>query len=373
MRIEIHTDDHGLRPDVERAVERKISKLERRLQHYHPDACELRITVDRDRKNTLFKCTLDLKVPGKNLVVRKESFDQRGLVEDAFDALFREWDKYRLKVNKSLRSRKVLKPVRLEAATSEVENWDALFREILLEQLPGLYRVARHELLNCQMMGLMEPGQLTPEEIVDEAILATYPSMDPDKGKMEIARMLYRNLIQVLNRYLKEAREKAGRFVPVEEETRPLPEKEETVLLGEEILHFWEPDQVVKIEDEIPDPAAVNPAELLEREDLQKLLYRLLGTLPDQERMAFLLVVMEGFTLEEAGMILNVSPENVGELVEKATGHLIRQFSRSGVELEAGELKAFFAQLKDLPFALPVEEEVESIFAEIRHTPLGAQ
>ncbi len=365
MRVDLQVDDYGLRPDAEEALERKLQKLEKRLMRYHPEAAGLVLKVEKNRKRNLYRCLLELSVPGKSLVAKKELHDQRAVVEEAFDALMKEFSKYRLKANKNLYGKKKRPAVSYSVPAERIADRELLFKEALTDRLHGLYRLARHELLNYQLTGLMEPGQVLPQEIVDEAIVNVYQRLD-SKTKREIERELMREVLRVARNYAREARERKGRFVPIEKETSPLPIEEEVVTLGEEILYFWEPDETVKVEDEIPDPDAVTPEQVLEEEELQKLLYRMLSTLPEDQRTAFTLVVIECLTGEEVAIIMEKSPEEIAQLVGRATKHLQQLFTKAKLELEESQVRELFKKVKLLPLELPVEESVEEIFVTLK-------
>ncbi|HHM24317.1 MAG TPA: sigma-70 family RNA polymerase sigma factor [Bacteroidetes bacterium] len=362
MRVEMRVDDYGIRPDVEDALERKIQKLENRLKRYDPESAELVVKIEKNPKKNIYRCMLELKVPGKTMVAKKEKHDQRVAVEEAFEALMKEFSKYRLKTNKNLIGKKKRQPVKLMIPAPQVEAWDVLFKEALKDSLRSLYRVARHELLNYQVTGLMEPGQVLPQEIVDDAIIAVYQRHDPAKTKRQIQRELMREVLRVARRYAQEARERKGRFISIERETSPIPPEEEVVTLGEEIMYFWEPDEAVRVEDEIPDPDAVTPDQVLEQEELQMTLYRLLSTLPEDLRTAFTLVVMEEMSEEEAAIVMEKSPEEVSRLVNEAVEQLRTLFAKAQVEMESAEVRELYGKMKHLPLEITVEARITEIF-----------
>ena len=92
----------------------------------------------------------------------------------------------------------------------------------------------------------------------------------------------------------------------------------------EAILQFHQPDEKLYEENVIADPAANNPEELAAQRELIGLVNTTLRDAGHDEREAFILYTIEGFTLDEISDITNHTVEEVRAAIRKAREHLQR-------------------------------------------------
>jgi ribosome-associated translation inhibitor RaiA len=104
MRYVIHKGPLEVSESLEKAIGHKVEKVEERLKRYHPDAAELEVRLERQDKVHEFECTLQLSAFRDSLHAKKSAPELRVAVDKSFDALMKELDHYRVKVNKSLQS-----------------------------------------------------------------------------------------------------------------------------------------------------------------------------------------------------------------------------------------------------------------------------
>jgi ribosomal subunit interface protein len=103
MRYEIHKHDVLLTPQIEKIIEQKVAKLDTRLKTYHPEAARLELQFKREEKGDKHvDCALTLHAFHDELHAEKGAPELHEAVDRAFDALFKELDHYRARVNKSL-------------------------------------------------------------------------------------------------------------------------------------------------------------------------------------------------------------------------------------------------------------------------------
>lgn len=102
MRYAIHKGDVHVPKAVEQAIERKVDKVAERLKRYHPDAAAMEIHLTRLEKKNEFECSLQLTAFKETLHAKKSAPELRVAVDKSFDALMKELDHYRIRVNKSL-------------------------------------------------------------------------------------------------------------------------------------------------------------------------------------------------------------------------------------------------------------------------------
>lgn len=102
MRYEISKVNLEIPESIGKAIGHKVEKVEQRLKRYHPDAAGLDIRLEYNNKLKSHECSVNLKAFKDSLHAKKSSPDLRIAIDRCFDALIRELDHYRVKINKSL-------------------------------------------------------------------------------------------------------------------------------------------------------------------------------------------------------------------------------------------------------------------------------
>lgn len=102
MKLEVSKVHVETSDSIDKAIQHKVDKVEERLKRYHPDAADLMIHLEYSDKLKTFDCSLNLKAFKDSLHVKKNAPDLRVAIDKSFDALMKELDHYRVKVNKSL-------------------------------------------------------------------------------------------------------------------------------------------------------------------------------------------------------------------------------------------------------------------------------
>ena len=156
--------------------------------------------------------------------------------------------------------------------------------------LPRLKRLIQRELERRESAGQILPGQVLVDDALSEAI-ADALSEQPDKPeRMKLEPWLYHLAKRAIDR------------------------------LGGE---YRSEPQVIE-ENAVPDMGSDTPEELAARRELIGLVETTLRGAGHDEREAFILYTMEGFTLEEIADITNHSREEVRVSIRRARAHLQR-------------------------------------------------
>ena len=74
--------------------------------------------------------------------------------------------------------------------------------------------------------------------------------------------------------------------------------------------------------DVIEDPKANNPVNNIEKEEMKKVLVRLIDRLPEQEKLVIALYYFEELTLREIGQVMNITESRVSQIHTKAIAFL---------------------------------------------------
>lgn len=85
---------------------------------------------------------------------------------------------------------------------------------------------------------------------------------------------------------------------------------------------IFEDEKEIKLIDTIEDENVLSPSELVEKEELTKIIAKALDTLKEKDKMVLSLYYYEELTLKEIGLILGISESRVSQLNSRALGRL---------------------------------------------------
>lgn len=173
--------------------------------------------------------------------------------------------------------------------------------------LRPLLNFARDEIRAQVALGRLEPGQLSPEEVVDEALLeALRSSEQPPQGKVyPWLRSLVRRAVE---REVRQHPPHRSLFEPV-----GLSRRDES--------DAGLPRRLIDI---LPNPSSPIPGQVVESLEFQHALGAILRQLPTAWREPFLLDVRDGQSIREVAQLEGVSESEVRQRIDRA-----REFLRA--------------------------------------------
>lgn len=101
MRYQLH-HQVPVNPSLEKAIGHKVEKIKKRLKRFHPDVADLEIKLGQLENGNEYECNLILRAFRETLNAKKSAPELRVAVDRSFDALLKELEHYRFKLNKSL-------------------------------------------------------------------------------------------------------------------------------------------------------------------------------------------------------------------------------------------------------------------------------
>jgi RNA polymerase sigma factor (sigma-70 family) len=218
----------------------------------------------------------------------------------------------------------------MNAAMSEQSNRESFFFQVNRE-LKGLYRFVRHQLAYFESVGDLIPGELSPEEVVDEVLLSAYREFVKNPAQREMRAWLLQLARKQLAAAVKRSRAERNLTVHIEEDIPETPPTEEVSTLGDEILDFYQPDEDLKLEDIFPDVDVSTPEDFVAaKEELLRCVNAALAGMPKEWRRAFRLRHAEGLTDEELAEALQKAAPEIERILEYARQHLRQSLIESG-------------------------------------------
>jgi RNA polymerase sigma factor (sigma-70 family) len=315
MNVQIHNKNLDLLRNHQKLIDRQSQKISKMLRTFSSDVVDLTVNIERLPRGNQFQTGLVLSLPQRTIRVEEIEDNATSSVVRAFSELRRRVKRFKSRLSRERLWRK--EPLRTwteESVQSAIELQDNI-----QENLEKVENYIRRELYHNVLAGVMPPGILEPHAIVDEVFLEVNSQQQDRPGDFsteqwmfQVARLKIKERLNELEKHRSDAR--------VEEEATASSAWED------EQLNFYQPDELLHLEDLVRDGSSANPEEILEREEVAERLQQNVAHLPDSIRESFVLFALEGFTSDEVSMITGKKRDQVLSEVEQA-----REYLREGL------------------------------------------
>jgi RNA polymerase sigma factor (sigma-70 family) len=315
-------------PDLEKLINLQVEKLGRYLQVFRPELVHLKGVIEENSARPGIVVSLNLHVPLGQMASEESSPTAIAAVKAAFNDITEQVKRHKqlLRSHHKWPRRRasglaVVETVPFEQTVAAVRPEIISFTDIssyVNLNLARLQRFVRRELQYREDQGQLAEGQVTVQEVVDEAIADALDEHNDKPERTKLEAWVHRLARQAINR-LASAGQDDG-HIPLER-SHGQPNVQAT---DDALLQFHQPDDKLMEEDVIPDPRANTPEELAARRELIALVETSLRHAGREEQEAFILYTIEGFTLQEIADISNHAVEEVRAAIRRAGDHLQR-------------------------------------------------
>ncbi|HWV58654.1 MAG TPA: HPF/RaiA family ribosome-associated protein [Longimicrobiales bacterium] len=121
MNVHVTAKNLTLSPAATRMLERRISKLRKRLSAFEPDLVQLDVAVERHARRPEFTGSLRLFVVNRTLTAARNSADTpMGLIQAAFEDLEEQLDRFKAELRRESARRRVASEPLSEATVPEL-------------------------------------------------------------------------------------------------------------------------------------------------------------------------------------------------------------------------------------------------------------
>ncbi len=318
-------------PDVEQEINHQIQKLEKRLQVFRPDLVHLHAIVEEKPARTGIEVRLDLRLPSGDIAASEVAPTAESAIKGAFEDMLQRFSKHKDLLqarHKWPNRRRVGRTVPIEQTPFEetlaaVQPPKASVEDIssyLNANLTRLRRFIEREIIYRENNGDLQADQLHVDEIVDEAIANALDHQDkPDKLALE--PWLYRLALRALEDLSHRSGEDVS-SVSLDQRARMV--ETSPTNHDETRLEFHQPDESVLHESIIPNRNISTPEDTAAQSEVIDLIERWLHGTKPQDREAFLLFTIEGFTVDEIGTISNRPADAVRKSIQRTREYLQR-------------------------------------------------
>lgn len=309
---------------IARMLARWRSKVERQVQRLPSERVSLRGFVERHSNKRRFRALLLLSVPGRVVVAKEEGASLEPVVKEAFREVVRQLEKHHALLRREpLWKRRERRKAAALAAKITMVPLEERDREALLGVLGDhqdtVYRFAAHEIAARLAAGDLFPGQVSVDDIVDAVVLAAAQRFTDRPKDLPLERWLMKLVLEQVEREVQRVREEGG----------SLRLEEATAMPGSDdgLFEFYQPDEVVRLEDLVPDSGLPTPDQVAERQELQRTVNRMLAHLPTQWRLALILHEAEGCSIAETAQILGITEPEATHALDNARAFLRQQLA----------------------------------------------
>jgi len=344
--------------ELENEIQQHVQKLQKRLQVFRPELIHLHGALDHAPREA-FGVSLNLRLPSGQLSVQNNGSSASAALRVAFNDLVSQlrkhkdllrsqhkWQRQKFQRRRETGMAPIESPVETfspapfrteerkgngHATPKEID--EAVFadenrqtvqsdvRSYIDANLPRLERFVAREL---RYLEATSPGipQISPEEVIDEVVV-TALSAEERPYQLPLERWLYRLAIQAIKRIA--AGEADFDTIPLEQHVGT----QNVTGSDENFLQYHQPGETLNREDVIADVRAGNPEDLAASDELIEQLEAALSGVDRNEREAFVLYAIEGFTVDEIAQVTDHKPDDVRAAIARSREHLGRKLPAS--------------------------------------------
>lgn len=335
-----HTVFVGCEEQVRRSAEsywaRKLPRIEKLLRLYRPDQQEIRLTVHahaRPHQKPFFEGRAVVHLPTGTVVAEDRDHDVQTLIDRLADTLVADLKRHQERVRRDyVYRRKQRARADLSAAgpllqrDQETGRWEDFF-QLLRPQLEFLRDHARRELRLLELEGVLDRGELSVGDLLDEVVQLAWQRMPQRPQRWPLAVWLTDLLHEVLQRWVQHKPQPRVSLdqpaeVPPAEKPEILEQSWWQALLGDQ--DSW------TLEELLPGSQGTEVWDALEAEEQRQQLLQGLKELSPLARQALLLHALEDYDLSEIAMLQDRSEEEVRADIEAARRQLRQRYLASG-------------------------------------------
>ena len=315
-------------PDIEKEINQQIEKIRKRLQVFRPELIHLKGIVEQNSAREGFLVSLNLRLPSGQMAAQERSPNPTTAIKGAFEDLLEQlikhkdhlrnthkWPRWR----RGGRSRPQAQ-VPFEETVAAVQPPTVSSEDISIyvnANLNRLQRFVERELRYRESMDQLAAETLTSSEIINEAVANALGDGLDKPERISLEPWLYRLSMRAIDDLSARAGE-GPEDVPLQRNQRA----PNVRASDEPQLQYHQPDEQLIAQDVIPDRGTATPEDIAASDEMITLVEAALLSAHREDREAFILNAIEGFTVQEIAVITDRKPEQVRVSVNAARDHL---------------------------------------------------
>lgn len=195
------------------------------------------------------------------------------------------------------------------------------FSEFVRAYWRPLQRYAQRRLRYYQALGLLTPGELTPDDLVNEGAAGALRRLADKPARLGFYPWFRRVTDTVLRRYVQRAAVRNRATVSLETPVGETPDGE-----------------TIRLRDILPDPKQLSPDDILVQQEILRRIDRALNRLPDEWRESYLLSSLDELSAGEIAAMEGRDVDEIRKDIRYARDFLRDALRQDMEELEFGEI-----------------------------------
>lgn len=327
-------DRHGQQraPEV---IEEEVRQLEPHLGRFREELVRLEVVASQTKGKTRIQVSLRLQLPSGMIAAQEEGFEIEPALRKAFADLRHRVNRHvaRLKhepeYKRPARRRRIGAPLAPARDAAEAERRQ-LFFDLIEDHLDTVYDTVRRELTYLECSGSVPAGYLSVRDIVDATILKGLARFEDRPSEFSVGDWLKRLAFETIEEESRAAR----RAVPEDAasiEAEPEAPAEDPTEADQAMFEFYQPDEVLMLEDLIADDGGTDPETEVDRHKIAMALHRAIADLAPVERRVLYRMYLEDATIAETADLFGLTETEVAEIAENAGATLRARLAETGL------------------------------------------
>lgn len=318
-------------PDIDKEIQHWTAKIQKRLQVFRPELVHLKGLLEQNTPREGTTVSLNLRLPSGQLAVQQSAPNPTSALKTAFDELLGQIRRHKELLRNSHKWRRrgaaegrPAPEMPFEQMVASVPPTTATAEEIrsyVNANFPKLWRYVDREISVRENTAQLAPDFVSAEEVVDEAVARALDDKIDKPDRIGLEPWLYRLARLALDDF--ESRVPVGQ---PDVDLNGLRRRRSERASDEPRLQFHQPDEMMTTENGIPDRGAATPEEIAYTDEMFGLVqFALKGAAP-QDREAFILHALEGFSVQEIAAITDSGAEQIKQAIGRAREKLRNTF-----------------------------------------------
>lgn len=321
MKVELLNHDIEVPYIVEKLMQRKVHKLKSMLRNYKPDDVSLNVDFSRIGKKRRYMIKVSLHLPSVTLATGDSHETSIGALGNAFRKLFKSVEQFKRALQRGAEyERKKGNALAIISRANIPSINQSRLAELFSSRYHQFYNYTLREIRFRCYEGFSKPGTITIRDILDDALANVAGRLNGHFSEKNVYRMCFSEIRRSIDRNLNPG---GTGMIPIEQIIEP-------EAIDSEYQEYYQPDEIVKVEDIVIDENAEIPEQKIEYEEIESYIDRLLSQLPADWREAFILIEREGLTAEEIAKTRKIKVESVNRDLRMATSFLREKLVDAG-------------------------------------------
>jgi RNA polymerase sigma factor (sigma-70 family) len=318
-------------PDIDKEIQHGTGKLQKRLQVFRPELVHLKGLIEQNSAREGFAISLNLRLPSGQMAVQQSASSAAAAIRAAFEDLLSQVGKHKelLRNSHRWRRRRAASPklpaeVPFEQTIAAVPPLTATtedVRSFVNANVRRLEIFVEREIFFRESSETIEPEAFSVEEVVDEAVARALDENIEKPDRLGIEAWLYRLALQAMGDLAASSLERGPQV-----NLQGLRERRKERASDEARLQFHQPDEAMTTESGIADTRLPTPEDVAYTDEMISLVQFALEGATPEDREAFILHGIEGFTVAEIAAITDRKPEQVESSIGRAREKLRASF-----------------------------------------------